>query len=130
MNMRNLWWKENLWVKFKHGICTELCLKLWFEKDWYFCNITETGWFWKRLSGHTVPNNPFQKSVWKNDCPEVQCGTLPRTRFDQIRDHKHDINSHKIRENTCFYWPVYCRIRRSATIRVSKNPFSRIFYIV
>ena len=20
-------------------------LKLWFESDWYFCNITELGWF-------------------------------------------------------------------------------------
>ena len=25
-------------------IC-ELWLKLWFENDWYFCNITKSGWF-------------------------------------------------------------------------------------
>ena len=33
--------KESLGVKFKD----ELRLKLWFESDWYFCNITESGWF-------------------------------------------------------------------------------------
>ena len=27
-------------VKYKDGICAELCLSLWFESDWYFCNIT------------------------------------------------------------------------------------------
>ena len=30
--------------RFKEGICTELCLKLWFQRDWYFCNIAESGW--------------------------------------------------------------------------------------
>ena len=37
-------------VKFKAGISAKLCLKLWFESDWYFSNITRSGWFWKRLS--------------------------------------------------------------------------------
>ena len=37
--------KESVGVKFKEGICAELCLKLWFESDWYFCNITKSGWF-------------------------------------------------------------------------------------
>ena len=32
-------------VKYKDGICSELCLKLWFDSDWYLCNITESGWF-------------------------------------------------------------------------------------
>ena len=31
---------ENIGIKFKEGICAELCLKLWFEGDYYFCNIT------------------------------------------------------------------------------------------
>ena len=29
--------KESVAVKFKEDICTELCLKLWFESDWFFC---------------------------------------------------------------------------------------------
>ena len=37
--------KESVRVKFKDGICAELCLKLWFESDWYFCNITNSEWF-------------------------------------------------------------------------------------
>ena len=37
--------KGSLGVKYKDDICTELCLKIWFESDWYFCNITKPGWF-------------------------------------------------------------------------------------
>ena len=37
--------KEKLGVKIKYGICAVLCLKLCFERDWYFCNITKSGWF-------------------------------------------------------------------------------------
>ena len=58
------------------SICVELCLKLWFESDWYFCNISELGWFWKRLSRDKVPNYRFLKSFWKTNCPESYCGTL------------------------------------------------------
>ena len=36
---------KRLGVKFKDGLCDELCLKLCFERDWHFCNITESGWF-------------------------------------------------------------------------------------
>ena len=36
---------ESVGVKFKEGICVKLSLKLWFESDWYFCNITESEWF-------------------------------------------------------------------------------------
>ena len=32
-------------VKFKVGIPAELCLKVWFKSDWYFCNIIKSGWF-------------------------------------------------------------------------------------
>ena len=45
MNIRNLGSKESLGVKIKGGIYVELCLKHWFESDWYFCNITESGRF-------------------------------------------------------------------------------------
>ena len=41
MNIRNLVSKESLGVKFEDGICAELCLTLWFESDWYSCNISE-----------------------------------------------------------------------------------------
>ena len=39
MNVQNRGSKESLQVKFNDGICAELCLKLWFESNWYFCNI-------------------------------------------------------------------------------------------
>ena len=45
MNIQNLGSKEKVGVKFKEGGCAELCLKLWFEGNWYFCNITKSGWF-------------------------------------------------------------------------------------
>ena len=50
--------KRNLEVEFKDSACAELCLKLGFEKDWYCCNITLSGWFLKRLF-RKVPNNHF-----------------------------------------------------------------------
>ena len=40
-NIRNLGSKESSGVKFKNGICAELCLKLWFESDWYVYIITD-----------------------------------------------------------------------------------------
>ena len=43
MNIQNLGLQESVRVKFKEGICVELCLKLWFERDWYFCDITKSG---------------------------------------------------------------------------------------
>ena len=36
LNLQNLGSKERLGVKFKDGICAELCLKLWFESDLVF----------------------------------------------------------------------------------------------
>ena len=45
MNKQNLGSEEELGCTYKDGICTELCLNLWFERDWYFLNITESGWF-------------------------------------------------------------------------------------
>ena len=60
MNIRNLGLEESVKVKYKDGICAELCLKLWFKSAWYFCNI-ESGWFWKRLSRNKVPKNHFVK---------------------------------------------------------------------
>ena len=63
--MRNIVSKESLEVKYKDSICAELCLKLWFESDWYFCNITESGCFRKPLSRKKVSNNHFVKSVQK-----------------------------------------------------------------
>ena len=57
MNMRNLGSKESLGVKLKDGICFQLCLKLWFERGWYFCNITSQ-------DGH------------ESDCPEIKFQTI------------------------------------------------------
>ena len=44
MNIQNPGSRENLGIKVKDSICTELSLKLWFESDLYFCNITENGY--------------------------------------------------------------------------------------
>ena len=65
INTQTLGSKESLGVRFKDSICTEFCLKLWFESDWYFCNITESEWFWKQPFRNKGPNNYFLKSVWK-----------------------------------------------------------------
>ena len=45
MNLRNLGSQESLGVKYIDGMCAKYCWKLWFENDWYFCNITESLWF-------------------------------------------------------------------------------------
>ena len=39
MNIQNLGSSEIVAVKFKEEICSKLLLKLWFQSDWYFCNI-------------------------------------------------------------------------------------------
>ena len=40
MNILNLSSKKKLIDgKFKDGICTELCFKLWFESNWYFFKV-------------------------------------------------------------------------------------------
>ena len=52
-------YKRKLMVKFKDSICTKLCLKLWFESEWYFCNISES----EKLYRNKVPNNHFLKPV-------------------------------------------------------------------
>ena len=48
-------------VKFKNDINAKLCSKLLFERDWYFCNISESEWLWKQLPRKKVPNNHFLK---------------------------------------------------------------------
>ena len=57
--------------KFKEVIGAELCLKLWLGRDWYFCNITESGWFSKRLSRKKVVNNDFLNSLQKQPYADV-----------------------------------------------------------
>ena len=42
--MQNLVSQESVGVKYIDGIYAELFLKVWFESDWYFCNI-ESRWF-------------------------------------------------------------------------------------
>ena len=44
MIMGNLGSKERVGFKVEERICAELCLKLWFESE-YFYNITKSGWF-------------------------------------------------------------------------------------
>ena len=43
MNIQNLGSKESLGVKFKDGICAELCANLWCESERHFCDIIESG---------------------------------------------------------------------------------------
>ena len=42
-----------------------------FESDWYFCNITKSGWFWKRLFKMKVLINHFLKSLQKQAYGDV-----------------------------------------------------------
>ena len=70
-NKQNLGSKENVGVRFKERICAELYLKLWSESDWYFYNITKSGWFWKRHSRKKVLNNHFLKSLQKQPYADV-----------------------------------------------------------
>ena len=63
MNIRNLGSNKSVGAKYKDGIGAELCWKFWVESDCYFCNITESGWFWKRLSRNKVLKHHFVKSV-------------------------------------------------------------------
>ena len=37
--------KESVGVNYKDGIYAQLRLKLQFESNWYFCYVTEPGWF-------------------------------------------------------------------------------------
>ena len=99
MNIWNLGSKESLRVKFKDGIWVELCLKLLFKSNWYFCNVTESEWFWKQLFRIKVLNNLFLKSVWKVTVQKTIAElwtviSFPQTKFDPISDHSHDINLH------------------------------------
>ena len=71
MNIGNLGSKETVGVKFKESICTELCLKLWFQSDWYFCNITNSGWFLKATVQKECPNNHFLNSLQKQPYTDV-----------------------------------------------------------
>ena len=66
MNVRNLGSKESLGVKFKDGICTELCLKA-------------TGIFVKLLS----------QDGFENDCPEIEFQTITfQSQFEKVTVQK------------------------------------------
>ena len=128
MNIQNLGSKESLKVKFKGRICAESCLKLWFESECYFCYIYWVTMVLKGTARNKVSNNHFLNSVWKCNCPEVHCTSnqmmkyqLPHTRFKQISDHKHDIN-------TCMecYLQNYWRIQ---LIKYQKQPFADVLQI-
>ena len=62
--MQNQGSKESLALNLKR-IYAKLCLKLWFESGWYFCNITKPAWFWKWLTRKKALNNHFLKSLQK-----------------------------------------------------------------
>ena len=62
INIRNIGSKEREGVKLKESMCPELWLKLWLKSDWQFCNITKSGWFWKRLSRNKVQHSHFNRT--------------------------------------------------------------------
>ena len=70
MNMQNLGSQESVRVKYIEDIYAKFSLKLWFESDWYVCNITESRWF-KMQSRSKVPNNHFIKSVQKQPYADI-----------------------------------------------------------
>ena len=75
MNIRNIGPKESTGVKWKEGICPELCLKLWFESDWYFCNITKSGCLkatvQKESRKQTLSKIASEAVVWRCSCEYV-----------------------------------------------------------
>ena len=36
---------KSVGINYIVSMCTKFCLKLWFESNWYYCNITESRWF-------------------------------------------------------------------------------------
>ena len=65
INIRFLGSKEDVEGKFKERICAKLRLKLWFESNWHFSNITKLGWFWNWLSERKVLSSHFLLSLQK-----------------------------------------------------------------
>ena len=64
MNIRNLGSKECAELKSIEDICTELCLSLWFESDWYLCFESDS-------PEKKVPNIYFLKLVQRQPYPDV-----------------------------------------------------------
>ena len=60
--MQNQFSKESIAIKFKKRRYAKLCLQLWFENGWYFCNITKPGWFLKRNVQKERPKRPERTS--------------------------------------------------------------------
>ena len=65
MNIRNLGSKGSAWVTFKDDICAKMHLKLWFESDWHFCNVTSQGGF-------------------ENDCPEARVKLVQKQPYAHV----------------------------------------------
>ena len=87
MNIQNLGSQESVGVKYLGDIYHKFCLKLWFERDWYYCNITESRWFYMG-SRKKVPNNHFVKSVQKQQYADVlQVSVLKN--FTQVFSHEY-----------------------------------------
>ena len=61
INRQNLGSKESVGVRFKEGICAELCLKLWSERDWHFVILQVT----------MVLKATLQKESSKQSLPKV-----------------------------------------------------------
>ena len=64
---RNMTWSDEVVSDklSKGSISTELYLKVRFECDWYFCNITKSGWLWKQMFWDKILNNHFLKPAQK-----------------------------------------------------------------
>ena len=84
-------------------MCRLVFKKLLLQSHWYFCNITESGWFWKRLPRNKGPNNYILKPVWKSNYSKSIAELwavisdwmikyqLPNTPLDQVSYYKHDV---------------------------------------
>ena len=134
MKIQNLGSKESVGVRFKEGTCAKLYLKLLFESNWYFCNITKSGWFWKRLSRKKVPNNHFLKSLQKQPYADV----LQKFKFPNIHRNTSVLES---LFNRCFLFSVakffqtafsidHLRWHLSIFFFFSKTMCSRVRYLV
>ena len=61
---------KSIGVKYIDGRYAKFLLKLWFESNWYFCNVTESRCL-QMQSRNKVPNNHFIKSLQKQQSAYV-----------------------------------------------------------
>ena len=138
IDIQNLDSKESLEIKFKNGISAKLCLKHWFESNWYFCNIAESKWFWERASFETkfqtitweshFRSNPtqifFKIGVSQNICNGKT--SVLESLFNKVTALKVDIFMKKRLQHRCFDVNIAKVLRTAFPLNTSGGCFSQL----